>query len=113
MWNHFYKTTQAIIFVVDSNDRERIGNSKENKHGTSYHHLHELLTNDLLSNCPVLVLANKQDLRKSMSVGEITTQLELNQLKNERKWHVEGCSMKTDEGFKSFQSGLEWIKSSF
>ena len=48
-----------------------------------------------------------------MSVGEITTQLELNQLKTELKWHVEGCSMKTDEGFKSFQSGLEWIKSSF
>ena len=25
LWKHYYQDTQAIIFVVDSNDRERTG----------------------------------------------------------------------------------------
>eukprot|EP00456_Euglypha_rotunda_P045277 TRINITY_DN3583_c0_g1_i7.p1 TRINITY_DN3583_c0_g1~~TRINITY_DN3583_c0_g1_i7.p1 ORF type:complete len:125 (+),score=26.96 TRINITY_DN3583_c0_g1_i7:137-511(+) len=29
LWRHYYQNTQGIIFVVDSNDRDRIDDSKE------------------------------------------------------------------------------------
>ena len=29
LWRHYFQNTQGLIFVVDSNDRERIGEAKE------------------------------------------------------------------------------------
>merc|ERR1711998_418466 len=29
LWRHYYQNTQGIIFVVDSNDKERLGMAKE------------------------------------------------------------------------------------
>merc|ERR1711907_45124 len=29
LWRHYYQNTQGIIFVVDSNDRERVGEAKD------------------------------------------------------------------------------------
>jgi len=29
LWRHYYQNTQGIIFVVDSNDRERIEEAKD------------------------------------------------------------------------------------
>merc|ERR1711904_290427 len=26
-WRHYYQNTQGLIFVIDSNDRERVGNA--------------------------------------------------------------------------------------
>lgn len=54
LWRHYYQNTEAIIFVVDSNDRERIAEAKEE--------LHSLASDDELRGAHVLVMANKQDL---------------------------------------------------
>ena len=62
LWRHYYQNTQGIIFVVDSNGRERIGESN----GSVVHaklELHRLLAEDELQNAALLVFANKQDLR--------------------------------------------------
>jgi small GTP-binding protein len=29
LWRHYYQNTQAMIFVVDSNDRDRVDESRE------------------------------------------------------------------------------------
>ena len=51
LWKHYYKNTQALIFVVDSSDRERIELAKNE--------LHKLLSEEELKDAVVLVLANK------------------------------------------------------
>merc|ERR1711898_38016 len=32
LWRHYFQNTNGIIFVVDSNDRERIGEAKDELH---------------------------------------------------------------------------------
>ena len=54
---------QAIIFVIDSNDRDRIEFVKEE--------LYILLKNNLLSGKPLLIFANKQDLNSSMYLKKL------------------------------------------
>lgn len=66
-----------LIFVVDSNDRERISEAADE--------LQRFLNEDELQDCIVLVLANKQDLPNAMSVEEVTDKMRLNSLKN-RNW---------------------------
>ena len=61
LWRHYYQNTQGLIFVVDSNDRERVEDAREE--------LHRMLTEPELSNAVLLVFANKQDLPKAMVRG--------------------------------------------
>ena len=55
LWRHYYSDTQGVIFVVDSNDRDRLPEAKEE--------LDRLMREDELRDTVLLVLANKQDLR--------------------------------------------------
>jgi integrase len=52
LWRHYYQNTQGIIYVVDSNDRERVDEAALE--------LSKLLREDELRDAVVLVLANKQ-----------------------------------------------------
>merc|ERR1711975_197332 len=69
LWRHYYQNTQGIIFVVDSNDRDRVEDAKEE--------LLKLLREDELKSAAVLVLANKQDLPNAMSTADIAQKLDL------------------------------------
>ena len=60
----------AYIFVVDSNDRERIEGEF-----SAREELHKMLAEEELKDCAVLVLANKQDLNGAMPPGEVTEKL--------------------------------------
>lgn len=51
MWKHYYGNSDAIIFVVDSQDVQRIGLAKEE--------LHKMLAEEELKEAILLVLANK------------------------------------------------------
>ncbi len=53
-----------MIMVVDSSDRARVGVTKSE--------LFNLLESEDLGVAPVLVLANKQDMKDAMSVEELT-----------------------------------------
>jgi ADP-ribosylation factor 1/2 len=77
-----FQNTEAIIFVVDSNDRERVSEAREE--------LQRLLINAELRDALLLVLANKQDLPNAMHAAEITDKLELQDLR-QRTWHVQAC----------------------
>lgn len=54
LWRHYFQNTQGIIFVVDSNDRDRVGEAREE--------LQRMLNEDELRDALLLVFANKQDL---------------------------------------------------
>lgn len=88
---------QALIFVIDSNDKDRITEARDE--------LQQLLKNSELSNAKLLVFANKQDMAKVLTPKEITDWLYLNRLK-ERDWHVQPCSATTGEGLRE---GLDWL----
>jgi small GTP-binding protein len=52
LWRHYFQNTQGLIFVVDSNDRERVGEGREE--------LMRMLAEDELRDAVLLVFANKQ-----------------------------------------------------
>ncbi len=52
LWRHYYQKAQALIFVVDCNDRDRMAEAKTE--------LHRLMCEDELKDSILLVFANKQ-----------------------------------------------------
>ena len=83
LWRHYYQNTQGIIFVVDSNDRERIDDSSGSDNSAK-EELHRMLAEDELRDAVVLVFANKQDLPNAMTASELTDQLGLQSLRNRK-----------------------------
>ena len=77
LWRHYYPKTTALIFVVDSNDRNRIDDDENCSNACT--ELHRLLGEDELRDIPVLIMANKQDLPNAMSVDEVQDRLKLTQ----------------------------------
>ncbi len=63
-----------MIFVVDSNDRDRIDDSKDYEHSAK-EELNRMLAEDELRDAVLLVFANKQDLPNAMKVQEVTERL--------------------------------------
>jgi len=101
LWRHYYQGTQGIIYVIDSNDIERIDEVENN----AKEELHRMLKEDELQNAALLIFCNKQDLPNAMSVDEITRRLELNKLKN-RKWYSQACCATNGDGL---YEGLDWL----
>ena len=98
LWRHYYTGTQGLVFVVDSQDRERIDEAKQE--------LHRILSDREMKDCLLLVFANKQDLpggasssleqRRlalmcwcviAMSPAEVTEKLGLHRMRD-RSWYV-------------------------
>jgi len=104
LWRHYYQNTQGVIFVVDSNDRDRIDDSKEYEHSAK-EELNRMLAEDELRDAVLLVFANKQDLPNAMKVQEVTERLGLNKLRD-RQWYIQGCSAPTGDGL---YEGLDWL----
>lgn len=97
LWRHYFANTDGIIFVVDSNDRERIAEAEQE--------LHNMLDEEELRNSVLLVFANKQDLPNSMSTAELTDKLKLNTMKN-RKWYIQATCATQGSGL---YEGLDWL----
>merc|ERR1712031_82465 len=79
LWRHYYQNTQGLIFVVDSNDRERIEDAREE--------LTKILSEDEMRDAAVLVFANKQDLPNSMTGAEVSEKLGLRNIR-QQKWFI-------------------------
>ncbi|OJA09287.1 hypothetical protein AZE42_03121 [Rhizopogon vesiculosus] len=97
LWRHYFQNTQGIIFVVDSNDRERVSEAREE--------LQRMLNEDELRDALLLVFANKQDLPNAMNAAEITDKLGLQALK-QRTWYIQAACATSGEGL---YEGLEWL----
>ncbi|KAF3688915.1 ADP-ribosylation factor 4 [Channa argus] len=97
LWRHYFQNTQGLIFVVDSNDRERVAESAEE--------LSKMLLEDELKDAVLLVFANKQDLPNALSVSELTDKLGLHALRN-KTWHIESTCATQGTGL---YEGLDWL----
>eukprot|EP01061_Rhynchopus_euleeides_P047139 TRINITY_DN92_c0_g2_i1.p1 TRINITY_DN92_c0_g2~~TRINITY_DN92_c0_g2_i1.p1 ORF type:complete len:184 (+),score=96.58 TRINITY_DN92_c0_g2_i1:85-636(+) len=100
LWSYYFEGTDGIIFVVDSNDRDRMELARSE--------IEKLTTDDALSGASLLVLANKQDLPRAMSPAELVDSLGLRSMKM-RDWHIQGTCAATGEGL---HEGLDWMASS-
>jgi ADP-ribosylation factor protein 1 len=99
LWRHYFQNTQGIIFVVDSNDRDRIVEAREE--------LQRMLNEDELRDAILLVFANKQDLPNAMNAAEITDKLGLHSLR-QRAWYIQSTCATSGDGL---YEGLEWLAS--
>jgi len=97
LWKHYYEKTDGLIYVVDSADINRIEESAEI--------LKEIMKDENLKNCPILIMANKQDLKEALSPIEITEKLGMNNIEG-REWSVNGCSANTGKGIKE---SFDWL----
>jgi ADP-ribosylation factor protein 1 len=95
--NTDFTGTQGLIFVVDSNDTDRINDARDE--------LNKVLSDDLLRNVPLLVWANKQDLPMAMNASTITDRLGLHGMRN-REWWIQSCQATNGDGL---YEGLEWL----
>ncbi|KTW27863.1 uncharacterized protein T551_02830 [Pneumocystis jirovecii RU7] len=96
-WHAYYKSTSAVILVIDSTDKERLDISK----------IMRQLETDLKESI-LLVFANKQDVENSLKPNEISDALGLVNFKD-RAWHIQGCCALTGDGL---YKGLDWVVSS-
>merc|ERR1712151_341443 len=97
LWRYYYQGTQGIIFVVDSNDRDRAEDAREE--------LMKMLNEDEMRDAVLLVFANKQDLPNAMPVAEVTEKLGLQSMRN-RQWFIQAACATTGDGL---YEGLDWL----
>ena len=98
LWYHYYHETDAVIFVVDSCDPDRIAEAKEE--------LDAILGNDILRDACILVYANKQDLPHAMAPATMMDKLGLSSQYRNRQWHVQGTVATSGSGL---YEGLDWL----
>ena len=72
-WRCYYPKTNAVVFVIDSSDKERIDISKQE--------LFLLLQEEDLKGVPIAILANKQDIDGVLSDIEISEKMGLSEIK--------------------------------
>eukprot|EP00656_Telonema_subtile_P037961 TRINITY_DN4243_c0_g1_i2.p1 TRINITY_DN4243_c0_g1~~TRINITY_DN4243_c0_g1_i2.p1 ORF type:complete len:167 (-),score=38.25 TRINITY_DN4243_c0_g1_i2:277-777(-) len=97
LWRHHYSGIDAVVFVVDSSDVERIEEARNE--------LWLMLGYEELRDARLLVVANKQDLPTAMSVAEISDGLELHKIEK-RTWYIQGACATDGEG--AYES-IDWI----
>lgn len=91
----YYHRTDSIIFILDSCDENRLDIAIEG--------LHETLEDEELKDIPLLIFANKQDIR-TISHDVMINKLETDKFKG--AWHLQGTCAITGEGL---YEGLEWL----
>ncbi|KAG2181565.1 hypothetical protein INT44_008380 [Umbelopsis vinacea] len=74
MWERYCRGVNAIVFVVDAADHDKIDAARTE--------LKSLLEKPQLSNIPVLVLGNKNDLPTALNVDELIDILNLKTITN-------------------------------
>ena len=96
-WRNYFEETDGVLWVVDSGDKLRLNDCKEE--------LHNLLKQEKLAGATLIVLCNKQDINGALKVEEIKNILELDKITS-RHWMIMPCCGLTGEGLKE---GLNWI----
>ena len=97
LWHHYFENTQGLIYVVDSNDADRIAESAES--------LNFILQDEAMNGVPLLIYANKMDLPNAMTVPQISEALGLTMLRN-RTWQVQASNASRGDGL---YEGMDWL----
>lgn len=99
LWKHYYQNTKAVIFVVDSSDKERIDLARNE--------LHNIINDEELKDAVLLLLANKMDL-KVLKGQEVANFMEFEKIKNQKK-KCFGVTGLTGDGL---MEALDWLAES-
>jgi ADP-ribosylation factor protein 1 len=99
LYRHLFEDVDGFVYVIDSNDRDRMDQAKD-----ELHRCLEIM-DKVRADVPLLVFANKQDLPTAMTANAIPCALGLNQLK--RPWYLQPCSAVGDK--IDLLYGLSWL----
>ncbi|CAI0376555.1 unnamed protein product, partial [Linum tenue] len=95
-WRCYFPNTQAVIYVVDSSDTDRIGIAKE-----EFHAILEVIYGPEIQK---YIISNEQDLPGALDDAAVTEALELHKIKN-RQWSIfKTCAVKGE----GLYEGLDW-----
>ena len=97
LWDVYYLNTDAIVYVIDSQDDEYFEESKAQ--------FHKLLVHPNLKNATILIFANKQDLPGAKDVNKLIQDYEFDKIKN-HIWQIQSCSALNGEGLIT---GIKWL----
>lgn len=97
LWRHYYLGTQGLIFVVDSADRERLDEARQE--------FYRIINDREMREACILIFANKQDQPNAMKANEIQDRLHLTNLTT-RNWYVQPTIAIEGEGLIE---GLTWL----
>ena len=97
LWDVYYMSTDAIVYVIDSQDDEYFEESKAQ--------FHKLLVHPILKNATILIFANKQDLPGAKSINQLIQDYGFDKIKN-HIWHIQSCSALKGEGLVT---GIKWL----
>lgn len=99
LWDKYYAECHAIIYIVDSSDRERMDESKKT--------FEKMICNENLAGIPLLILANKQDIPDCMGVRDVKPIFNQNaHLIGRRDFMVMPISALTGDGI---DEGIQWL----
>merc|ERR1712187_201493 len=97
LWRHYYQGMRGLIYVIDSSDRDRIEDAREE--------LMHILNDEEMRDAVLLVFANKQDLPNAMTAAEVTEKLGLHMMRN-REWFIQSACATMGDGL---YEGLDWM----
>eukprot|EP00831_Metopus_contortus_P004682 TRINITY_DN1173_c0_g1_i1.p2 TRINITY_DN1173_c0_g1~~TRINITY_DN1173_c0_g1_i1.p2 ORF type:complete len:202 (+),score=34.02 TRINITY_DN1173_c0_g1_i1:39-644(+) len=97
LWKHYYEGANGIIFVLDSADKERVSEAKEE--------FQRMLGEQSLDTTRILIFANKQDLPNAMTVKEIKGTLGLTMEFDKKVRVQEACARK----YEGLYEGFSWL----
>merc|ERR550539_449735 len=97
LWRHYFQGTDGLIFVVDSSDRDRVQDAREE--------LSKMLSEEEMRDAVVLVYANKQDLPGAMNASDTADKLGLQSLRH-KEWFIQPTCATSGDGL---YEGLDWL----
>jgi len=97
LWRHYFSGTDGLIFVVDSQDRDRAARAAQE--------FRAIVNDPMMRGAAVLVFANKQDGPGALTPAEVCEALGLPALRG-RRWHVQSAVATRGEGL---YEGLDWL----
>jgi len=97
LWRYYYQGTQGLIYVVDSSDRDRVEDAREE--------LFKMIGEEEMRDAALLVYANKQDLPNAMAAAELSEKLGLSSLRS-RPWFIQSACATSGDGL---YEGLDWL----
>lgn len=100
IWKHYFVSTWGIIFVIDCTDIDRVDVARDE--------LHFILAEPELKEAPILIIANKQDIKGALGYQTLRTELALCGEDDKRPMKIQEASALLNEGI---EDGLKWLVS--
>ncbi|KAI3652688.1 hypothetical protein MP228_002113 [Amoeboaphelidium protococcarum] len=118
-WRNHYAQTDALVFVIDGTDRERllpdnnenVVNAGEDQAvmsigSTVLETMQQVLGDDRTGGASLLIMVNKSDVSGAMTPAQVQQALQLDKWLKGRNYKIAACSAYTGQGITE---GFDWI----